>query len=188
MADETTTTTTDDGQSQQPDTGQPAEDTQRDADTLGDPGKKALDEERKARRAADKTVKDLQARLQQFEDANKSETDKLNDRATAAEQKANETHARYVTLVKQQAITAAAAAAGTTDAETVALYMDGAVEVDDDGNVTGLDKALKDLQARKPHLFRTTPAGARDAGALGTPPALNSTELEDALRRAVGAS
>ena len=59
--------------------------------------------------------------------------------------------------------------------------------MDDDGNVQGLDKALAALHTRKPHLFRTTPAGARDASAAGIPPALNSAARTDALRRAVGA-
>lgn len=155
---------------------------------LGDSGKKAIEAERKARRDADKRAKDLEARLAQFEDANKSETERLTDRAAKAEQQAQRLTAQYHGLLKRQAITEAATTAQTTDAETVYLYLRDEVEVDNDGNVTGLDKALRGLQQRKPHLFRTTPAGNRDAAASTTPPALNSNALEDALRRAVGAN
>lgn len=48
-------------------------------DDLGEPGKKALDAERKARRDAEKTATDLAARLKELEDKDKSETDKLRD-------------------------------------------------------------------------------------------------------------
>ncbi len=58
---------------------------------LGDGGKKALDEERKARRALEKQLKelgtsnsDLQKRLQEFEDRDKSEIDKALEAAKSA--------------------------------------------------------------------------------------------------------
>ena len=90
-------------------------------------------------------------------------------------------------LAKRQAITQAAADAKTTDAETVYLYLRDEVEVDDDGTPQDVDKAIKALAKRKPHLFRTTPEGARDAFATSkTPPALNSDGLTDALSAAVG--
>jgi hypothetical protein len=47
------------------------------SEELGDGGKKALDAERKARRDAEKAAKALQARLQELEDADKSEVEKL---------------------------------------------------------------------------------------------------------------
>ena len=141
----------------------------------------------KSNAQAAKELREVQARLAQFEDANKSETDRLNDRAAKAETDAQTWRGRYLDLAKRQAIIEAASGANSTDAETVYLYLQSEVEVDDDGNVQGLDKALSALHTRKPHLFRTTPAGARDATATGTPPALNSDALTDALRRAVGA-
>lgn len=51
---------------------------------LGDGGKKALDAERKAKRDAEKRAAELEARLQQFEDANKTEAQRLTDQMTAA--------------------------------------------------------------------------------------------------------
>lgn len=52
-----------------------------DEDKLGDSGRRALASERKARRDAEKSAADLRARLQQFEDANKSELQKAQDDA-----------------------------------------------------------------------------------------------------------
>lgn len=56
---------------------------------LGDAGKAALESERKARREADRQVKDLAAKLQAIEDRDKTEAQKLADRAAAAEAKAS---------------------------------------------------------------------------------------------------
>lgn len=62
---------------------------------LGDAGKKALDEERRARKAAErsasstqKQLEEMSARLKEYEDAKKSDLDKLTERATTAEQTA----------------------------------------------------------------------------------------------------
>lgn len=52
---------------------------------LGDAGKRALDEERKARKAAEKTASDLAAKVKEFEDASKSDAEKAAARAEAAE-------------------------------------------------------------------------------------------------------
>lgn len=57
---------------------------------LGDGGKAALAAERKARRDADAQLKALQAKLQEFEDRDKSELEKLQARLAAAEKQATE--------------------------------------------------------------------------------------------------
>lgn len=63
--------------------------------SLGEGGKKALDAERKARAAAEKTataaqkkLDDMAKRLQQFEDRDKTDAQKLAERAQAAEAEA----------------------------------------------------------------------------------------------------
>lgn len=63
-------------------TAQPAE--------LGDPGKKALAEERAARKAAEKERSELAARLKEIEDRDKTEAQKLTDRVAAAEKTASD--------------------------------------------------------------------------------------------------
>lgn len=52
-------------------------------DTLGDPGKKALDAERRARRDAERALNEAQAKVKAFEDANKSETERMAEQVAA---------------------------------------------------------------------------------------------------------
>jgi len=52
---------------------------------LGDAGKKALAEERAARKVAEKSAADLEARLKAIEDKDKTETQRAADTATKAE-------------------------------------------------------------------------------------------------------
>lgn len=75
---------------------------------LGDAGKKALDEERAARRDAEKARKDLETRLKELEplaakakeleDSKKTETEKLGEKLTAAEKRAVEAEQRALRL------------------------------------------------------------------------------------------
>ena len=58
---------------------------------LGDPGKKALDSERKARRDAERKLNEALTRLKDLEDRDKSEVDKLRDELDAAKKSLVET-------------------------------------------------------------------------------------------------
>jgi flagellar capping protein FliD len=81
-----------------PATGEPGGTPEVGSQDLGDAGKKALAEERAARREADKQRKELEARLKDLEplaaeaqkakEARKSEAEKLNERLTATEKRA----------------------------------------------------------------------------------------------------
>lgn len=48
-------------------------------DTLGDAGKRALEQERNARREAEKQLREMQAQLKAIEDKDKTETEKLRE-------------------------------------------------------------------------------------------------------------
>jgi DNA repair exonuclease SbcCD ATPase subunit len=61
---------------------------------LGDAGKKALDAERAARKAAEDEQKKLAAKLKEIEDRDKSEADKAAERLAEAEKRAAEVEAR----------------------------------------------------------------------------------------------
>lgn len=67
-------------------------------DDLGDPGKKALDAERKARAAAEKRAKELDARVKEFEDKDKTEAQKAADAKAAADKRAEDAEARALRL------------------------------------------------------------------------------------------
>jgi hypothetical protein len=95
MADDQGTTSTDGTTAAASATGttQPARETFPDG--LGDAGKRALTEEREARRAAERAATERQsqldatlAELQQFRDRDKTEAERLTERTTAAEAKA----------------------------------------------------------------------------------------------------
>lgn len=68
------------------------------ADDLGDAGKKALAAERAAKRAAEKQVAELAAKVKEFEDASKSEAEKAAARAEAAEKALAEVTAKALRL------------------------------------------------------------------------------------------
>ncbi len=90
MADEPTTTTTAPGstvtlQSYNITPDEPATGTAEQPDDLGEAGKKAIAAERAAKKAAEKQLNELQKRLAEFEDRDKTEAQKLAERAAAAE-------------------------------------------------------------------------------------------------------
>lgn len=73
-------------------------DTQPATGELGDAGKKALDAERREKRAAEKRAAELEARLKEFEDRDKTEIERLSERAEAAEKAAAALELRAVRL------------------------------------------------------------------------------------------
>lgn len=67
-------------------------------ETLGEGGKKALEAERAARRAAEKTAADLAAKVKEFEDSQKSEAERLASQLAEAEAKAARAEAEALRL------------------------------------------------------------------------------------------
>ena len=80
-------------------------------DDLGDAGKKALDAERREKRAAEKRAAELEARLKEFEDRDKAESTRAIERAEAAEKAAAAAEARALRLevASEKGLTAAQA-------------------------------------------------------------------------------
>jgi ElaB/YqjD/DUF883 family membrane-anchored ribosome-binding protein len=180
MADETSTTPTEtEAPAEAPDT--------TPNDLLGDAGKAALSAERKARRDAEKQLREATERLAAFEDATKTETQKASDRATASEVAAQQWRDRYEAMVKRNHVTEAAVAAKALDPATVYALLRDDIELDDDGTPTNVDKLVANLAKSKPFLFGSPAAGARDAQP-GQTFALNDGDaLSNALLGAVGA-
>lgn len=67
------------------DKGTPKDEPKDEPKDLGDAGKKALDEERKARREAEKQLNAMQNRVKELEDKDKSESEKLAGRVAELE-------------------------------------------------------------------------------------------------------
>lgn len=80
-------------------------------ESLGDAGKKALEAERRNARQAAKERDALAARLQEIEDRDKSDAQKLLDRAEAAERRAAEveSHALRLEIAAEKGLTTAQA-------------------------------------------------------------------------------
>ncbi len=68
------------------------------ADGLGDGGKKALDAERSARRAAEKAATEALAKVKQFEDRDKTEQERLTEQLAALKSEATEAKAEALRL------------------------------------------------------------------------------------------
>ena len=151
---------------------------------LGDAGKRALDEERQARREAEKARKTLEKELAELRQQSMSDTEKAIEQARI--------EARTQVLAefggKVAAAEVRAAAAGRLEAEQVETLLDGlnlSRFVKDDGDVDR-DAVTKfvDGIAPKP---QQGPRGALDQGARSTTP-LNGDALTNALAAAVGAN
>lgn len=144
-----------------------------DDDKLGEPGKKALETERAAKRAAEKRAKDAETELQKFREANQSEAEK----ALAAARKEGEAAARAASAPKLVAAEFKAAAAGRLTAEQLAGFiedLDLTKYLTEDGEVD-TERVAKKVDLLAPEKREQTPpfhGGARKtasarAGSLG---------------------
>lgn len=199
MSENTTTSTTSETGAAQP-TADPSETTtSQTTEATTDTGGESIDWKAEARKwetrsktnaEKAKANADAAARLSKLEDANKSETQKLLERAEAAEKKATQYEGQLRSTTIRQAVIEAAAGAHALDAETVYLHLQarGGIDVDDNGQATGVDEAVKQLVKDKPHLFSVSTAGSRDAVG-GTVPAPSAGDpLARALKSSLGIS
>ena len=117
-------------------------------EALGDAGKKALNAERDARKAAEKERAALAARLKAFEDAQKTEAEKLAERADVAEKREQAATARAVKAEVK------ALADGFADREDAVLNLGDLGKFITDGEVDteAISDALGKVLERKPHL------------------------------------
>lgn len=133
------------------------------------------------------------AKLDELEAASKSDLEKAqeaqrkaDERAAAAEARANETARRHA--IEREAGKQKAADPDDVFAvlQTTSKYRD-MVTMDDDGQVTGVEDAVKAILADKPHLVgkTSTPAGDGDGGSRGGGEAQKPKTLEDAVSRAL---
>lgn len=144
------------------------EPTQGDPADLGDAGKKAIDAERAARKAAEKATADLQKRLDELSRANESELERAKREAKEAQE---------------------AAAKATSDALRFRIAAQhGISEEDADLFLNGTDEATLKRQAAR--LVERTPTSPlpdpTQGGKGGTSTALNSDGLEEALKSKLG--
>lgn len=143
--------------------------TQGDPAELGEGGKKALDAERTARKAAEKATADLQTRLDELSRANESALEK-------AQRQAQEARELSQQLTVESLRFRIAAEKGITDNVDLILTA---------GDEETMRRQADLWVSRTPE----TTAGPRPdltQGGSGAPLALNSDGLEDALRSKLG--
>lgn len=152
-----------------------------DPEALGEAGKRALDAMKLERNDAVKASRALQARLEELENASKSETDKAI--AQAKKDGAAEVLVRVQAQVRRSEVRTALIAQGiNANVLDLAAKADefGALEVTDDGDVTGLAEAVKAFKAARPDLFtKAPPVGTADGGNRGG----GSSLTKEAIRK-----
>lgn len=116
-------------------------------------------------------LKSKASKLDELEQANKSELEKMQARAEEAEKRATEASERAKASTLRAAIVDQANRAGAVDADAVLALLDpNAVTIGDDGQVTGAEEAVAKLLESKPYLVGKTPGvqGAADGGPRGS--------------------
>jgi hypothetical protein len=133
---------------------------------LGEGGRNALQQEREARRTAERELRKLTDKVAALELAGKSEQEQAVAKAKA--EGATEALAKAQAMVRRASVREALVAAGCTDPAIVARADEfGALPVDEDGNVDGLSKAVSDFRGAHPTLFTARrPSGSADAGGI----------------------
>ena len=161
---------------------------------LGDAGKKALADERKAAKAARAAEKaalakatELEKQLADLTAASQSEQEKLLDKATreAAEAAKAEVLTELYAERKTNALLKAAAGK-LADPEDAVVHLLGEVEVDAAGqpDSRAIAKAVDDLLKAKPHLRANRINGSADSGPRGEPAKAN--DMNARLRAQLG--
>ena len=156
---------------------------------LGEPGKKALETERAARRAAEKRAKDAETEAERLRTAGQSEQEKaIADAKKAGRTEADQVwHGRFVRAEARAAL----AAAGVGDVGVaVAAFLDEHrdLKVNDDGELEDLDATVQAFKRAPPTLFTArVPGGSADQGAK-PPAAKRAASLEEAIAAQLSSS
>jgi hypothetical protein len=132
-------------------------------DTLGDPGKRALEAERKARRAAEKASADALAKVKEYEDAQKSEAERLAAKVSELEARAAKAEAD---ALRQRIVSEAGIPADLADL----------VSGSDEATMRATADRLK-AHIAPPRFAGTANQGPQNVADSGQPKQLNRSDL-----------
>lgn len=148
---------------------EPAQPATGEAEGLGDGGKKALESERKAAREALKRAETAEKELEKLRQASQSDQEKALD--TARKEGAAEAAKAAAVRIRRAEVRRSLTAAGiqATELALAATASEfGDLEVDDEGEVAGLDEAVNAFKAAHPSLFgKPAASGSMDGGVRG---------------------
>lgn len=98
---------------------------------------------------------DIKARLQEIEDAEKTEAERLGERLAQLQAERDRIAQRMTDTAIKSAVVSAASKAGFVDPSDAYALVDMAdITIDDDGQVTGAEEAVTLLKEQKPHLCK----------------------------------
>ena len=122
-------------------------------------------------------------KLQELEDAEKTEVERLGDENASLQSKISGLQDANAEVTRRSAFLTAASEAGVHNAQSAYRMIDtGLLQVDDNGNVNGVDVALESLKTRDPYIFRSGGSmknhSPGNAGATGDPPVAESLSPE----------
>lgn len=145
--------------------------------------RRALEEERKQRRAFERQYKDLATRQQQADDAAKSEAQKLAEQLTKLSAERDRALADLAARDVREAVVSAAERAGARRPLAVYRLIADEMDLDEAGKPTNVAKLIDSLKKSEPDLFRTN--GSADGAARGVAPSAGA-DMNALLRRAAG--
>lgn len=120
--------------------------------------------ERQKRQELEATVGDLNKRIQEFEDRDKSDSEKNQERLAALERERDDAHRELAETRLSIEVQGEAAKAGARYPDAIVRFVNPAdVKRDRDGKATNLEEIVSDVRDRYPDLFRAR-AGRGDAG------------------------
>lgn len=161
-------------------TAAPAEPAKGNDDALGDSGKRALEAERTARKAADDRAKSAEKERDELKAATQSDTEKAI--AQAKKDGATETLTRVQAQIRRSEVRTALTAAGiTATVLDLAVRADefAALTVNDEGEVEALGAAVEAFRKAHPDLFtKPAQAGTADGGVRGGRPGLTLDSIK----------
>jgi hypothetical protein len=156
---------------------------------LGDAGKRALNEERTARRDAEERAKAFEKELAELRTANQTDSEKALEAAKKAG--AGEVTERFHVQIRRSEVKAALTSAGISPSVmdlAVAAPEFAALKINDEGEVVGLEAAVDAFKKARSDLFVTKPTprpGDTGLGPRGTP-AAGGLDMNTYIRQRAG--
>jgi hypothetical protein len=132
-------------------------------------------------REARKDAAKYRTRVQEFEDAQKTEAERAADALKAAEERAQQYEQRYQSAIAQSAVTDAASKAGAISARAVYMLIRDDITFDDAGDPSNIAELIGKARSDEPQLFRAS--GGSGDGGKGTnngPP--STTDMNAVIR------
>lgn len=147
--------------------------------------KSALQAERDARKAADKTAKDLARELETIRNSGKSEAEKLAARLEALEKDNATKSAAIRERDAKDATRDAAKKAGAPDGDLIYRVIRADIEYADDGTPSNLKTLIDDLKQLSPNLFKAESKRIDGGAGNGSKPKV-SESMNSFIRAAAG--